>query len=179
MASCISLVAMTIISVVLLSPGSAEGRLKSLDTPHNGDLDAPARQVRREAGKGGRKSKKASWRTRTKGKKEQNQNARKNKKNRNRKTRKNGNRNNNKTKKSWRKNYHRNTKKTVKITKQENGLNKIQSATRKEEKFDHCDYLDLMEVGTRRAECGPGGKFIFKVDFHSHPSSSLKLSCPD
>ena len=175
MASCISLVAMAILATVLLAPGSTDGRQRSLDTVGSTALDAPARQVRREAGKGDRKNKKASRRTKTKSQKENDKNARNNR-NRKNKNRNNKNRNNKNRKKSGRKNQ---PKKTVKIPKKENGQSKIQPETRKEDKFDHCDYLDLMEVGTRRADCGPGGKFLFKVGFHSHPSISSTLSFPN
>merc|ERR1712126_541360 len=42
-------------------------------------------------------------------------------------------------------------------------LNK--SERKKEEKFTHCDYLDLTEIGLRNDEsfCESGGKFLFKA----------------
>ena len=37
-------------------------------------------------------------------------------------------------------------------------------SARVEDKFGHCDYLDLVEVGGRDdSNCSPGGKFLFKV----------------
>jgi hypothetical protein len=37
-------------------------------------------------------------------------------------------------------------------------------ARQKESRFNHCDYIDLVEVGHRdNSNCAPGGKFLFKV----------------
>ena len=167
MASCISLVTMAILAVVLLSPVSAEGRQKSLETVGNAALDVPARQVRREArskkgGKRGRKVGKKEKKGRKKGRKAaKGTNGRKTKHQR-KNNDKSARRNNPGRQKKQRKN-----KLAIKQTKQyAQRKGKTNRDSRAESKFDHCDYLDLMEVGTRRADCGTGGKFLFKVGFY-------------
>ena len=175
MTSSISLVTMAILAIVLLSPGGAEGRQKSLDTIGNAALDVPSRLVRREAKKNGKKNKtiegrktKKNKNQRKKGKAKKRPGQGKRKATKGRKQQRNG-----KTKKKKNKGMKKTG--TKKINK---NVPKVKSMieTRAEAKFDHCDYLDLMEVGTRRADCGPGGKFLFKVGFHSHTSFSLQLS---
>ena len=38
------------------------------------------------------------------------------------------------------------------------------ASVRVEDKFGHCDYIDLVEVGHRDgSDCAPGGKILFKV----------------
>ena len=57
---------------------------------------------------------------------------------------------------------------------------KLSKSGRAEDKFGHCDYIDLVEVGYRDgsiSNCAPGGKFLFKVNrpplLSSTPSVSL------
>ena len=203
MASSISLVTMVILAVVLLSLGSAEGREKSLGTNGNTALNAPARHVERKAREGrsvkrqtakGKRNSKKTQKSGRNGKRQTAKGKRNSKRNqksgrsgkrqgakgkRNQKSGKSGKRQTAKGKrnqKSGRKNHSRKTKLTVERTNNENSQSKIQPSRRAEEKFDHCDYLDLMEVGTRRADCGPGGKFLFKVGFLSHLFFSSKHS---
>ena len=53
--------------------------------------------------------------------------------------------------------------KNIAIQKKENIFVKTRAG---ESKFGHCDYVDLVEVGYREgSNCGPGGKFLFKVIF--------------
>ena len=53
--------------------------------------------------------------------------------------------------------------KSIAIQKRQNNFVKTRAA---ESKFGHCDYVDLVEVGYREgSNCGPGGKFLFKVIF--------------
>ena len=163
MASSISLVAMAILAVVLLSPGSAEGRQKSLDNVGNAALDIPATELLgRHAREEGRKKRKGKG----KGRK-----AKANRRQLNNKRRKGGKKGR-KASKKHRKPKYKGGKRGKTGIKAPSKTAKKPTGRQSESKFDHCDYLDLMEVGTRRADCGPGGKFLFKVGFHSHHSFS-------
>ena len=53
-----------------------------------------------------------------------------------------------------------------------------EAKVRLKDKFGHCDYIDLVEVGYRAGSinnCAPGGKFLFKV---TSPPEASPLGCP-
>ena len=55
----------------------------------------------------------------------------------------------------------RNKEKRITIQKMKKNYVKTKAG---ENKFGHCDYVDLVEVGYREgSNCGPGKKFLFKV----------------
>merc|ERR1712121_595531 len=59
----------------------------------------------------------------------------------------------------------RNNISQMKIEKDENeSVENKNTARKKEEKFSHCQYLDLTEIGLRNdSACESGGKFLFKA----------------
>merc|ERR1711962_159750 len=164
------------VSLVLLACSSAEeeqeGAVKASMETGTDLLERETREAsagnreRRQKRKNGKHVRRRKTRRRKGGKVEKKQKKEKTKKRRN-------------TKKGLKKKEKRPIKKTTK-SKRRKGVKKAgkvsEEATegnkrihnksgRKEEKFTHCDYLDLTEIGLRNDEsfCESGGKFLFKA----------------
>merc|ERR1712133_276675 len=122
-----------------------------------------------KARKNGKKNKKGKIRKGKKGK------ARKNKKGRKNKNRKIGkgknkrgkgkNGKNGKNRRGKNKGNSRNNISQMKIEKRmKKSIENKNTVRKKEEKFSHCQYLDLTEIGLRNdSACESGGKFLFKA----------------